>query len=161
MSVEELRASIEQISVDIERQREVLKKLETNKSLLQRRLNAVLDPVARLPLEISSEIFFQCLPPLPERGTRFLPMIFLNICNSWSRIAISTPCFGLRSMSSARRALKNRWKSGFNARITDLFSSHSMEPSRPPSPPFFASAPSSSKISRYIMTRAIQIMLIL
>ncbi|KAJ7757771.1 hypothetical protein DFH07DRAFT_919594 [Mycena maculata] len=98
MSVEELQATIEKISVDIkkisadiERQKEVLNKLETSKSLIQRQLNAVLDPLARLPLEISSEIFIQCLPPIVEPGAARMPMLLLDICNSWSRIAISTP----------------------------------------------------------------------
>ncbi|KAJ7757773.1 hypothetical protein DFH07DRAFT_459105 [Mycena maculata] len=91
MSVEELRTAIENICIDIERQKEVLKTLETSKSRLQSQLNAVLDPVERLPLEISSEIFVQCLPPLPEPGAHHLPILLLNVCNSWSRIALSIP----------------------------------------------------------------------
>jgi hypothetical protein len=35
----------------------MLKKLEHDKSLVQRQLNTVRDPVACLPFEISSEIF--------------------------------------------------------------------------------------------------------
>ncbi|KAJ6531280.1 hypothetical protein B0H19DRAFT_1191047 [Mycena capillaripes] len=72
-------------------QKEVLKKLECEKSLAQRQLNTVLDPMARLPLEISSEIFLQCLPPFPEYGSVQVPMLFLNVCNSWTDIALSTP----------------------------------------------------------------------
>ncbi|KAJ7102813.1 hypothetical protein C8R44DRAFT_347035 [Mycena epipterygia] len=52
---------------------------------------AILDPVARLPLEISSEIFIRCLPPLPKPGAFQVPMLFLNICNAWTDIALSTP----------------------------------------------------------------------
>ncbi|KAJ7762051.1 hypothetical protein DFH07DRAFT_815083 [Mycena maculata] len=88
MSAEELRAAIERVSVDIERQKDVLKKLETSK---RRQLNAVLDPMARLPLEISTEIFIQCLPPFPERGSSHIPMLLLNVCNAWTEIALSTP----------------------------------------------------------------------
>ncbi|KAJ7748784.1 hypothetical protein DFH07DRAFT_713969, partial [Mycena maculata] len=66
----------EKILVDLDLQREVL---------------AVHDPLARLPLEISSEIFLQCLPPLPEPGAHHVPMLFLNICNAWTSIALSTP----------------------------------------------------------------------
>ncbi|KAJ7484970.1 hypothetical protein B0H11DRAFT_2279258 [Mycena galericulata] len=91
MSVQELQARIKKISVDIERQKKLLKDLEQNKCLVQRQLNAARDPVARLPLEISSEIFIQCLPPFPEPGAHRLPMILLNVCNAWTDIALSTP----------------------------------------------------------------------
>ncbi|KAJ7860518.1 hypothetical protein B0H13DRAFT_2073788 [Mycena leptocephala] len=90
--VEELRARIEKLSTEIILQRELLKKLEHDKSLVQRQLNSVLDPVARLPLEISSEIFLRCLPATPaEVGARHVPMLLLNICNAWTDIALSTP----------------------------------------------------------------------
>ncbi|KAJ6558245.1 hypothetical protein B0H19DRAFT_850581, partial [Mycena capillaripes] len=46
----------------------------------------------RLPLEISSEIFLQCLPPFPAHGVVHPSgMLFLNVCNFWSDIALSTP----------------------------------------------------------------------
>ncbi|KAJ6523676.1 hypothetical protein DFH09DRAFT_883954, partial [Mycena vulgaris] len=51
------------------------------------------DPFTRLPLEISSEIFLQCsyLSPHPQAGALHIPMLLLNICNTWSDIAIATP----------------------------------------------------------------------
>ncbi|KAJ7490684.1 hypothetical protein FB451DRAFT_1023389, partial [Mycena latifolia] len=54
---------------------------------------AILDPVARLPvpLEISSVIFMRCLPETPEPDSTTAPMIFLNVCQLWSHIALSTP----------------------------------------------------------------------
>ncbi|KAJ7748737.1 hypothetical protein DFH07DRAFT_942180 [Mycena maculata] len=93
MSVaKDLEACIEKISADIELQKEVLKKLELSKILVQRQLNAVRDPVARLPLEISSEIFIQSLSlARPELGSQNIPMLLLNVCNAWANIAISTP----------------------------------------------------------------------
>ncbi|KAJ7659406.1 hypothetical protein B0H17DRAFT_1337557 [Mycena rosella] len=91
MSVKELQASIEEISADIDRQQEVLKNLEHSRSALQRQLNALCDPVAQLPLEISGEIFMQCVPIRPQLGAHHAPMVFLNICNAWTNIAISTP----------------------------------------------------------------------
>ncbi|KAJ7457960.1 hypothetical protein B0H11DRAFT_203451 [Mycena galericulata] len=91
LSVDELEACIEKLSADIERQKKILKDLEHNKSLYQRQLNAARDPVARLPLEISSEIFLQSLPSLPEPGAHRVPMLLLNVCNAWSEIALSTP----------------------------------------------------------------------
>ncbi|KAF8176698.1 hypothetical protein K438DRAFT_1979058 [Mycena galopus ATCC 62051] len=88
----QLRARIEELSSAIQIQKQLLKKLEHNKTLVQRQLNAVVDPLARLPLEISSEIFLQCL------GSGFLkpeaplfPLLFLSVSSAWNKIAISTP----------------------------------------------------------------------
>ncbi|KAJ7853677.1 hypothetical protein B0H14DRAFT_2757994 [Mycena olivaceomarginata] len=98
MSIQEskrlvLRARIEEISSEILLQKELLKKLEHDKILVKRELNAVVDPVARLPLELSSEIFLQSLDPLPkpQPRARHAPMLLLNICNAWTTIALSTP----------------------------------------------------------------------
>ncbi|KAJ7911534.1 hypothetical protein B0H13DRAFT_2271912 [Mycena leptocephala] len=95
MSVAELQleARIAQLSVDIDLQREVLKHLERAKGAAQRQLNAIRDPIARLPLEISSEIFLQCLSPYWQRepDPRQAPMLLLNVCNTWTDIALSTP----------------------------------------------------------------------
>ncbi|KAJ7653379.1 hypothetical protein B0H17DRAFT_1147151 [Mycena rosella] len=73
MSIAELEARIDKISAEIVRQKEVLKNLQRSKSIAQRDLNAIRDPVARLPLEISSEIFIQCLPSDPEPDPRHAP----------------------------------------------------------------------------------------
>ncbi|KAJ7509516.1 hypothetical protein B0H11DRAFT_1251459 [Mycena galericulata] len=91
MSVHELESRIEKLSADIARQKEILTDLEKSKSLVQRQLNAVRDPMARLPLEISSEIFVRCLPPFPQPGIQHFPMLFLSICNAWTDIALSIP----------------------------------------------------------------------
>ncbi|KAJ7745203.1 hypothetical protein DFH07DRAFT_702208, partial [Mycena maculata] len=84
---------IEELSLAIARQREVLKDLENQKSVVQGDLNAILDPMARLPAEISSDIMLCCLPTgtIPYPDPQAAPMIFLNICRSWSNIALSTP----------------------------------------------------------------------
>ncbi|KAJ7458009.1 hypothetical protein B0H11DRAFT_2286787 [Mycena galericulata] len=85
VTVEALETRLAKISADI-------KNLERSKILIQRQLNSVRDPVARLPLEISSEIFIQCLPPLPlPPGAHDVPMLLLNICSAWTDIALSTP----------------------------------------------------------------------
>ncbi|KAJ7748781.1 hypothetical protein DFH07DRAFT_888745 [Mycena maculata] len=91
MSAAELQALIENISVDIDRQKEVLKELELRKIAAQRKFNAIRDPVGRMPLEISSEIFVLCLGRLPQPGSLHPPMLLLNICHVWSAIALSTP----------------------------------------------------------------------
>jgi hypothetical protein len=88
---EELRARIVELDIALNLQRELPRKLERDKSLVQRRLNAFLDPVAGLPLEISSEISVQSLAPFPKPGTLHTPMLFLNVCHAWSDIALATP----------------------------------------------------------------------
>ncbi|KAJ6523343.1 hypothetical protein B0H19DRAFT_972830, partial [Mycena capillaripes] len=91
MSIEELRACIDQLSADILLQKEVLNQLEQSKSTAQRQLNAICDPMARLPLEISSEIFLECLPETPRSDVHAAPMLLLNICNAWNDLARSIP----------------------------------------------------------------------
>ncbi|KAJ7769074.1 hypothetical protein DFH07DRAFT_806813 [Mycena maculata] len=82
---------LEELSLTIARQREVLRQLETQKSTVQSNLNAILDPMSRLPLEISSDIMLSCLPTILHPDPHVAPMIFLGICHSWSNIAVSTP----------------------------------------------------------------------
>ncbi|KAJ7902844.1 hypothetical protein B0H14DRAFT_3851767 [Mycena olivaceomarginata] len=89
---EQVRARIAKLETEIDLQREVLRNLENDKRLAQRYLNTILDPLARLPLEISSEIFLQTLDaPFPEPGALRVPMLLLSICHAWTDIALSTP----------------------------------------------------------------------
>ncbi|KAJ7641577.1 hypothetical protein FB45DRAFT_359593 [Roridomyces roridus] len=88
MSAQELLARIE----EMERQTGDPKQLEHNRVLLRRQLNALRDPVTRLPLEIASEIFVQCLPLEPPRALPAeTPALFLGVCNSWSTLVSSIP----------------------------------------------------------------------
>ncbi|KAJ6510693.1 hypothetical protein C8R45DRAFT_1068649 [Mycena sanguinolenta] len=84
-SVAELRARILKLDTEIDLQRELLKKLEHDRNLARRQLNATFDPMARLPFEISSEIF------LLFRGAPHVPTVLLNICHAWADIALATP----------------------------------------------------------------------
>ncbi|KAK6974618.1 F-box domain-containing protein [Favolaschia claudopus] len=87
----ELRTRIVKLNSEIGVQLEVLKKLESDRSLVLREMNAVLDPFARLPLEISSEIFVHCLDNTASNpGALQVPLLLLNICHSWTNIALST-----------------------------------------------------------------------
>ncbi|KAJ7902852.1 hypothetical protein B0H14DRAFT_3422312 [Mycena olivaceomarginata] len=92
---EQLRARIGNLETEIDLQKRLLRKLEDDKRIAQRQLNAVLDPVACLPLEISSEIFAQSLGPFqslgPEAGALHIPMLLLSICSAWTDIALATP----------------------------------------------------------------------
>ncbi|KAJ6510625.1 hypothetical protein C8R45DRAFT_964686 [Mycena sanguinolenta] len=90
MSVQGLRERIAELDTEIGLQRELLKKLERDKILVQRQLNHALDPIARLPLEISSQIFLRCLAPFPTRDAH-VPWLLLSICSAWADIALSTP----------------------------------------------------------------------
>jgi hypothetical protein len=87
----ELRARIDELSSKIDLQPALLKELERDRSLARRQLNAVADPLERLPLEISSEIFLRTLDAFPRPGDRHIPMLLLNICNAWTIIALSIP----------------------------------------------------------------------
>ncbi|KAJ7678779.1 hypothetical protein B0H17DRAFT_1206552 [Mycena rosella] len=90
MSVAELEARIDTLSTVIGQQKNLPMNIERSKSALQRRLNALRDPLACLPVEISSEIFVQCLPSDQPPDARYAPLLFLNVCNTWKDIALAT-----------------------------------------------------------------------
>ncbi|KAJ7860505.1 hypothetical protein B0H13DRAFT_1550229, partial [Mycena leptocephala] len=61
---------------------------------IRNQLNGILDPMTRLPLEISSNIFVRCLPDRLDRcvaSPDVAPMLLLDVCRSWRKIALSTP----------------------------------------------------------------------
>ncbi|KAK7039441.1 hypothetical protein R3P38DRAFT_2899512 [Favolaschia claudopus] len=94
MTIETLHTRIAQLDAQIGLQEQLLQNLKNDRILARRELNAALDPIARLPLEISSEIFLQVLPSrdrFAEVRANAMPMLFLSICNSWTRIALATP----------------------------------------------------------------------
>ncbi|KAJ7080465.1 hypothetical protein C8R44DRAFT_824276 [Mycena epipterygia] len=74
-SATELRTRIADLSSTIEHQKQILKDLENSRSDARRDLNSLLDPMARMPLEILSDIFMQCLPvtPRPDASTDGAP----------------------------------------------------------------------------------------
>ncbi|KAJ7490698.1 hypothetical protein FB451DRAFT_1513555, partial [Mycena latifolia] len=85
------RVCIDEISSAITRQKEILRALEQDKSDVRRDLNSIFDPMARVPLEISSNIFMRCLPMHQGPDSTTAPMVFLAVSNLWSNIALSTP----------------------------------------------------------------------
>ncbi|KAK7022453.1 hypothetical protein R3P38DRAFT_1118775 [Favolaschia claudopus] len=92
----ELQKEIAALSSEIEAQKAILDDLIGRRSRAQRNLNAVLDPMARLPLELQSKIFVLCLPDdrykLPSRpNPKLAPMLVSNVCHLWQDIALSTP----------------------------------------------------------------------
>ncbi|KAK7039440.1 hypothetical protein R3P38DRAFT_3261794 [Favolaschia claudopus] len=98
---ETLRARVSQLDTMICVQEQLIQKLKEDRIIAKRELNAAVDPIARLPLEISSEIFLQAQATSAQPyGTpdgfavvrrNGLPMHFLTICNHWTRIALATP----------------------------------------------------------------------
>ncbi|KAJ7184491.1 hypothetical protein C8R46DRAFT_983547 [Mycena filopes] len=91
--VDDLRKRIDELASAINTHKEAIRELEQTKSEVQGDLNALVDPVGRLPLEISSSIFALCLPDTRTLNTAEAPLIFMRICHSWSTIALSTPSF--------------------------------------------------------------------
>ncbi|KAJ6590720.1 hypothetical protein DFH09DRAFT_1026877 [Mycena vulgaris] len=85
-----LRTRLEDLASAISHHMEIIRDLEKTRSAVQRDLNAILDPMARLPFEISSDIFTRCLPAIPRADPLTAPMILLKVCHSWSNIALAT-----------------------------------------------------------------------
>lgn len=92
MDVEALRKKLSEISRAIEEQEMSLQDLHKQRSTVRNDLNSLRDPVTRLPLELSSNIFVACLPDTPtsKPPTPTAPAIFLCISRSWRTIALST-----------------------------------------------------------------------
>ncbi|KAJ7160300.1 hypothetical protein C8R46DRAFT_1107698 [Mycena filopes] len=86
-----LRARIDKLSATIETHKQILRTLESSRSDARRELNAILDPMARLPLEIASEILLDAIsnPPVPHPSAG--PLLFLSVSHLWQNIALSTP----------------------------------------------------------------------
>ncbi|KAK7000435.1 hypothetical protein R3P38DRAFT_3617388 [Favolaschia claudopus] len=60
-SIPELREHIEALSSAIEAQEQILQDLRHRRSDAYRDLNFLVDPMARLPLELQSDIFMRCI----------------------------------------------------------------------------------------------------
>ncbi|KAJ7730811.1 hypothetical protein B0H16DRAFT_1329730, partial [Mycena metata] len=91
-SLNEVRAKIDELSADRELHKQVLADLDRGLSIARRELNAILDPMVKLPLEIWSEIFmlsFDNCPYFP--GVNEGPLLLLRVSHLWTHIALSTP----------------------------------------------------------------------
>ncbi|KAJ7629022.1 hypothetical protein FB45DRAFT_47326 [Roridomyces roridus] len=92
----QLRTRIGDLSSSIDNQRQLLKDLEKQKSDAQGQLNALLDPMGRLPVEVSAEIFIECLPSTPTMDPDQAPAVFTEVCRAWRKLAISIPSLWTR-----------------------------------------------------------------
>ncbi|KAJ7245363.1 hypothetical protein B0H12DRAFT_1127628 [Mycena haematopus] len=90
-SIQDLRTQIDELTSAIDTHKRVLRDLENQRSKVQSDLNSRVDPMARLPFEITSDIFLYCVSTTPRPDSSTAPMIFLNICQLWRTIALSTP----------------------------------------------------------------------
>ncbi|KAJ7613025.1 hypothetical protein FB45DRAFT_1009047 [Roridomyces roridus] len=87
-SVDELRRRITSLEEAIEREQERPRDLERQRSSTQSELNSLIDPMARLPPEISSDILLQSIPTPPTWGSL---ITFLLVCRAWADLALATP----------------------------------------------------------------------
>ncbi|KAK7002360.1 hypothetical protein R3P38DRAFT_3042563 [Favolaschia claudopus] len=91
-SIADVQAHLTQLEADIERQQLVLHNLKQTRLEVLHQLNALRDPIARLPLEISSRIFAHCAP-----ATICEPLVLLHVCHRWTQIALfSTDLWAVR-----------------------------------------------------------------
>ncbi|KAF7332501.1 F-box domain-containing protein [Mycena kentingensis (nom. inval.)] len=96
-----LRSQIAWIEGAITRQNFVLNDLHTQLQALRQQLHQTAQfPFHQLPAEIQSEIFLQCLPPafapvdlVPsfDRQKPTAPLLLVQICRDWRRVALFTP----------------------------------------------------------------------
>ncbi|KAJ7265420.1 hypothetical protein B0H12DRAFT_1321230 [Mycena haematopus] len=94
-----LRARLAEVEASIDQLKPRLEVLEDTRLSIQRQLDSVVYPVLTLPPEITSHIFLQCLPPVPNLDSRSkegptslqAPLLLLQICRIWRRLALSTP----------------------------------------------------------------------
>ncbi|KAJ7203724.1 hypothetical protein C8J57DRAFT_1030880, partial [Mycena rebaudengoi] len=90
-AVAALRKRLGELASSIALQEKVLYDLERSRAATRHQLNTILDPIARLSLEISSDIFMCCLAEVCRPNVRTAPILFLNACATWAEIALSTP----------------------------------------------------------------------
>ncbi|KAK7048986.1 hypothetical protein R3P38DRAFT_2872356 [Favolaschia claudopus] len=90
-AISKLQEDIDELSSAIDAQTAILQDLITKRGDARKRLNLLLDPMARLPLEIQSYIFLEACVDEPEDVLNSLPILFLSVCRLWHDIALSTP----------------------------------------------------------------------
>ncbi|KAJ7020636.1 hypothetical protein C8F04DRAFT_1241914 [Mycena alexandri] len=92
-----LRMKLAQTEANIVTAKKFLEILNENKTLLLQQLAIVATfPVLTLPVEITQEIFIQCLPfdqcrPFVTQVETHTPLTLLGVCREWRDIALSTP----------------------------------------------------------------------
>ncbi|KAK7048922.1 hypothetical protein R3P38DRAFT_1881799 [Favolaschia claudopus] len=91
-SKEQLLQRIVDLSSNIEQHQDIIRTLQIRRSDARRALNALSDPVARLPVEVASDIFRLCVPDDQEYAQpdhRMAPLLLLRVCHQWRAIALA------------------------------------------------------------------------
>ncbi|KAJ6473261.1 hypothetical protein C8R45DRAFT_1217696 [Mycena sanguinolenta] len=73
--------------------------LKAERNIIQKKLKSIKYSVLKLPVEITSEIFVQCLPDLEDAHPIFcfsplelpIPVLLTQVCRAWRAIAFMTP----------------------------------------------------------------------
>ncbi|KAK7048957.1 hypothetical protein R3P38DRAFT_2872240 [Favolaschia claudopus] len=91
----QLQEHIGVLSSAIEAQEEILRDLRHRRTDAYQDLNFLVDPMARLPLELQSDIFLRCFPDSSTSATEPIPsappMVFMAVSRMWRDIALATP----------------------------------------------------------------------
>ncbi|KAJ7196713.1 hypothetical protein GGX14DRAFT_313776, partial [Mycena pura] len=67
------------------------RQLMKEKIAIEEYLNLIVYPILTLLVELTSEIFLQCLPNEPDQPkTSIAPMLLGRICQQWRNIAYNT-----------------------------------------------------------------------
>ncbi|KAJ6473277.1 hypothetical protein C8R45DRAFT_410500 [Mycena sanguinolenta] len=72
--------------------------LEAERKIIRKKLNSITYPILKLPFEVTSEIFFNCLPDIQDAHPIFdfsperlpIPVLLTQICRVWRDIAFKT-----------------------------------------------------------------------
>ncbi|KAF9266435.1 hypothetical protein L218DRAFT_985579 [Marasmius fiardii PR-910] len=94
--IDEAESEKERYTLQIDKLRSILEKLEVEKAYLQRYIDeyrTLLSPIRKLPPEILTEIFLLCCqaPSTFQRPLRAPPMVIAQTCSFWRRLALDTP----------------------------------------------------------------------
>ncbi|KAJ7672184.1 hypothetical protein DFH06DRAFT_979499 [Mycena polygramma] len=93
---DQVRKFVTDATAEIARYESLIRELKEKRQAAQRSLDSIIYPVLTLPPEITSEIFFHCLPTCADEECNTAdadeaPLLLLRICRTWRKIAISTP----------------------------------------------------------------------
>ncbi|KAK7049074.1 hypothetical protein R3P38DRAFT_2606936 [Favolaschia claudopus] len=90
LTIQAQRDRVEQLVAGLEARKLAVRDAEVTIAAAKRSLNSLVDPMARLPLELQSGIFLLTgtdHKPNPDAS----PLNFLFVCHLWHDIAVSTP----------------------------------------------------------------------
>ncbi|KAJ7709471.1 hypothetical protein B0H17DRAFT_970277, partial [Mycena rosella] len=90
----DLRNIVAETTAQIVHYQSLIEKLLAQRERTQLQLDALVYPVLKIPPEITSEVFYQCLPAPHHWNSADpgkAPMLLSHVCRAWREIALSTP----------------------------------------------------------------------